>query len=99
MVKHIILWKLKDEAKGEQLEKNASLLDEKFKALVGVVDGLITAEIGVNYNGGPADLVLYTEFANKEAEKGYQTHPAHLEIKKIVHTLVVERNCVDYEVE
>lgn len=98
MVKHIILWKLKDEEKGERLEKNAAVLNEKFKALVGVVEGLITAEIGINYNGGSSDLVLYTEFVDKEAEKGYQVHPAHLEIKKIVHTLVAERNCVDYEV-
>lgn len=96
MIKHIIFWKLNEEAKGENLQKNVDLLQGKFKALLGVVDGLTAAEVGINYNGGPFDITLYSEFASKEAEVGYQTHPAHLEIKKIVHSLVCERVCIDY---
>ena len=51
MVKHIILWKLKEEAKGENLQKNVDLLQGKFKALLGVVDGLIAIDalFGITY--------------------------------------------------
>lgn len=96
MVKHIVLWKLSDEGKKEGATKIVDLLQVKFKALLGVVDGLKAVEVGENYNGGEYDIVLYTEFDSKEAEKSYQTHPAHLEIKKVVHSYVNGRACVDY---
>ncbi len=98
VVKHIILWKLKEEAKGANLQKNVDLLQGKFKALLGVVDGLTAIEVGINYNGGPADIALYCEFESKEAEVGYQSHPDHIAIKAIVKDLVCERNCIDYEI-
>lgn len=96
MIKHIIFWKLKDEAKGENLQKNVDLLQGKFKALLGVVDGLEEIEVGINYNGGNFDITLYSVFSSKEAEVGYQSHSAHLAIKEIVHSLVCERVCIDY---
>lgn len=96
MVKHIVLWKLSDEGKEEGITKIINLLQGKFKALLGVVDGLKAIEVGENYNGGEYNIVLYCEFESKEAQDNYQTHPAHLEIKEVVHTLVNGRTCVDY---
>lgn len=98
MVKHIIFWTLKDEAKGEHLTETVDLLQGKFKALLGVVEGLTEIEVGINYNGGETEIVLYSVFASREAERGYQVHPDHLAIKKIVHSVVTSRNCVDYEI-
>lgn len=98
MVKHIIFWTLKEEAKGAHLQETVDLLQGKFKALLGVVEGLKAIEVGVNYNGGESDICLYSEFESKEAERGYQVHPDHLAIKKIVHSVVTARNCVDYEI-
>ncbi|MBD7911384.1 MULTISPECIES: Dabb family protein [Clostridium] len=96
MVKHIVLWKLNDEGKKDGATKVVTLLQGKFKALLGVVDGLKAIEVGENYNGGEYDMTLYCEFESKEAQDNYQTHPAHLEIKKVVHTFVDGRACVDY---
>ena len=97
MVKHIVMWTLSEEAKSK-MEENVCLLREKFAALIGVVDGLNKIEVGVNYNGGEYDLALYCEFTTKKAQEDYQSHPAHLAIKKIVHSLVVGRTCIDYEI-
>jgi hypothetical protein len=97
MVKHIVLWTLTDEAK-KDADKIILDLNKRFKALVGVVDGLTAIEVGHNYNGGKFDLVLYCELTTKEAQDNYQTHPAHVAIKEIIHTLVCDRECVDYEV-
>ena len=98
MIKHIVLWELKEEAKGEKLEDTINLLQGKFKALIGVIDGLTAIELGINYNGGKFDVALYCEFTSKEAEKGYQGHPEHLKIKAIVQSLVCDRASIDYEI-
>lgn len=97
MVKHIVLWTLTEEAK-KNIDAVADDLQTRFKALLGVVDGLQAIEIGRNYNGGNFDIVLYCEFATKEAQEKYQNHPAHLAVKKIVHLVVCGRECVDYEI-
>ncbi|MDS0524502.1 Dabb family protein [Clostridium sp. SHJSY1] len=96
MIKHIVLWKLSETGKKEGAEKIIEILKVKFDALIGVVDGLKEIEVGLNYNGEEYDLVLYSVFETKEAEKNYQTHPAHLEVKKIIQRYVEGRACVDY---
>ncbi len=97
MVKHIVLWTLKDEVKKDSNQIVADL-QKRFKALLGVVDGLTAIEVGRNYNGGKFDLVLYCEFTTKETQDQYQNHPAHIAIKTTVHELVCGRECVDYEI-
>lgn len=97
MVKHLVLWSLKEEEKKNR-KQIVSDLNRRFKALLGVVDGLTAIEVGENYNGGKFDLVLYCEFTTKAAQDAYQTHPAHIAIKTDVHDLVYGRECVDYEI-
>ena len=96
MVKHIVRWKLTEAAKARQAELAADL-GARFHALLGVVEGLTAIELGENYNGGEFDLALLCEFTSREAERGYQNHPAHLAIKSIVHENTCGRACVDYE--
>ena len=96
MVKHIVCWKLKKEAKERQAALAADL-GARIHALLGVVDGLTAIELGENYNGGEYDLALLCEFVSREAERAYQSHPAHLAIKAIVHENVCGRAAVDYE--
>lgn len=97
MVKHIVMWTLKEEIKKDE-DRIIADLQAKFKSLLGVVDGLTAIEVGKNYNGGKFDVVLYSDFTSKETQDGYQTHPAHVAIKGIVHELVCGRECVDYEI-
>lgn len=96
MVKHIVCWKLKEEAKAHQ-KTLAKDLAARFHALLGVVDGLTGIELGENYNGGDYDLVLLCELTSREAEKGYQSHPDHLAIKEIIQQNICDRVAVDYE--
>ena len=97
MVKHIVFWTLSD-AEKSHAQEHAELLRGKFKALLGVVDGLEAIEVGVNYNGGEFDLALDCTFTTREAEAAYQKHPGNLAIKKIVHSIVAGRACIDYEI-
>ncbi|MVB09844.1 Stress responsive A/B Barrel Domain protein [Caprobacter fermentans] len=97
MIRHLVFWTLKPEEK-DRVNEIAADLRHKFQALLGTVDGLEAIELGQNYNGGDFDLVLNCTFSTKEAERAYQTHPAHLAIKSVVHTLVCARASADYEI-
>lgn len=97
MVKHIVLWNLKDENK-DKAEEIKDMLQKKFKALLGVVEGLKEIEVGVNYKDGDYDIALYCVLTSKEAEAAYQTHPEHVKIKEIIKGLVTKRTAMDYEI-
>ena len=47
MVKHIVLWRLKDNAHGNDLQTNAYLIKEKLEGLRGRIPGLLTIEVGI----------------------------------------------------
>lgn len=98
MIKHIVFWNLKEEAAGGDKAWCAQCIKEKLEGLVGVVPGLLSAQVGVNFNPNGYDLCLCSEFSSKEALDGYQCHPAHLEVKKFVHQVIRERAVVDFEV-
>ena len=80
MVKHVILWQLKDElSDAEKAAVKAGIKGEGLKVWrqgPGV-------EVHVNINGPPsstADLMLDTTFESAEALKGYSVHPAHVAV-------------------
>ena len=72
-------------------------MKSRLTSLVGKVDGLISAEVGFNFNEKGFDLALYSIFTDKAALDGYQIHPEHLKVKEFVHSVITDRNVVDYE--
>lgn len=95
MIKHIVFWQIKDE-----LEKQIVMpkMKQMLVSLVGKIDGLVSAEVGFNYNGGDYDIALYSVFESKEALALYADHPEHLVVKKYVHEVIKGRTAVDYEI-
>ena len=61
MVKHIVFWKLNEEAKKNNPQGLIEDLRGRFKALVGLVEGLSSIELGANYNGNEFDVALVCE--------------------------------------
>ena len=100
MIKHIVFWKLKDEALGNDKATNALLIKEKLEALNGQIEGLLKLEIGIDFVGGPmsGDVALYSEFATKEDLDFYQAHPKHKAVQGFVMEVRSDRMVVDYEV-
>lgn len=100
MVKHIILWKLKDEFSKEEKEKIKSGIKNGLEGLAGKIPGLI--DITVHTNGlasSNADLMLDSSFESEEALKGYAVHPAHVEVADgKVRPYTASRVCLDYEI-
>ncbi|MCF8255458.1 MAG: Dabb family protein [Bacteroidia bacterium] len=99
MIKHIVFWKLKDEANGLSKIENAKAIKEKLEALNGQIEGLIRLEVGMDFLGSAesADLVLFSEFENKEALDYYANHPLHKAVMPFIAEARSERRVVDYE--
>lgn len=99
MVKHVILWKLKDEYPAEQIAEIKSGIKEGLEGLKGQIPGLI--EIKVNTKplaSSNCDLMLDSLFENEASLKGYTTHPAHVAVANgKVRPFTASRTCMDYE--
>jgi len=100
MIKHIVFWRLNDSAYGNDKQTNAKILKEKLLAMKGKVDGLLKIEVGFDFNNeiDSCDVVLYSEFENKEALHRYQIHPDHEAIKKWLSEVRFERRVVGFEI-
>lgn len=100
MVKHIILWNLKDEFTPEEKENIRLGIKEGLESLQGKIEGLV--DIKVNINGllsSTADLMLDSTFESEEALKFYSAHPLHQEIANTrVRPFTKQRSCLDFEV-
>lgn len=100
MVKHIILWQLKDELQGAEKDAVKQGIKEGLEGLQGVIPGLL--EIKVNTNGlasSNADVMLDSSFESEEALKAYAVHPAHVEVADgKVRPYTKTRACLDFEV-
>ena len=100
MIKHIVFWRLNESAYGNDKQTNAHILKEKLLAMEGKVKGLLKVEVGFDFSNekDSCDVVLYSEFKNKESLHQYQTHPDHEAIKKWLSEVRYERRVVDYEI-
>jgi hypothetical protein len=100
MIKHIVLWKLKDSANGHSKQENARLIKEKLEALRGVIPGLLKIEVGIDFSRTElsSDLALYSEFATRADLDAYQAHPDHKAVMPFIMEARSERRLVDYEV-
>jgi hypothetical protein len=93
------MWKLKDEAHGNDKETNARLIKEKLEALNGKIDGLLKLEVGIDFaGGGNFDIVLYSELSKKEDLDTYQNHPLHQATLPFIREAVADRKAVDCEI-
>ncbi|WP_033153647.1 Dabb family protein [Pseudobutyrivibrio ruminis] len=100
MVKHIILWTLKDELSAEEKEQVKLGIKEGLEELAGKIPGMI--DIKVNINGlasSNADLMLDSTFESEEALKGYAVHPEHVAVADgKVRPYTKIRSCLDFEI-
>ena len=96
MVKHVILWQLKEEHNTPEVKKG---IKTSLEALIGKVPGLL--EIAVETEGlssSNADVMLWSVFTDETALLAYATHPDHVHA---AHTFVSPftktRLCLDFE--
>ena len=97
MVKHIILWKLKETLTEE--EKTAARAEVKcrLESLNGKIDGMIKLIVVTDrLPSSNADIMLDSTFESEEALAGYQVNPLHVEAASYVKSVVEARLCLDF---
>lgn len=103
MIKHIVMWKLKDFAQGKSKMENAKLMKEKLEALPAKIDVLLNAEVGINRmhdrNESVSDVVLTTTLENEDHLNTYAKHPEHQKVVQFITEIVTERRVVDYSID
>lgn len=92
MIKHIVLWNLKDK---DQADANAAKMKEQLEALVGQAQGLISAQVGRGFVG--CDVALIAELESREALDAYQNFEPHVAIKNWIGTIAESRTVCDFE--
>jgi len=101
MIKHLVMWRLKEEAEGRSKNDNALVLKEKLEALPKDIPELKRAEVGINFDTSDAawDVVLYSEFNSRADLRAYQAHPLHQAlIRDFLVKVCADKAVVDYEI-
>lgn len=101
MVRHIVMFKFKEEADGRTKKENLQIAKEKLEALQGAVPTLRSSYVKLNdENANPAnyDIVLVSEYDDMEGLNAYIVHPAHKEVGEFMGKVRESRACVDFEI-
>ena len=101
MIKHIVMWKLKEVGEGKTKQENAEIMKELLEGLPAKIKELDAAEVGINLLEGDdaaiSDIVLTTECKDEEALKAYAVHPEHKKVVQFIVKVAAERRVVDYK--
>lgn len=100
MVKHVILWKLRDDRTDEEKSVIKKGIKAGLEGLKGKIDGLTDIKVIIDgLESSNADVMLDSTFESEEALKGYAIHPEHVKVAdNNVRPYTEVRMCIDYEV-
>ena len=100
MVKHIILWQLKDELSLQEKELVKKEMKDGLEGLKGKVPGLVDIHVQISaLDSSNADLMLDVTLEDAAALKGYAVHPDHLAVANSkVRPYTKTRICMDFQI-
>lgn len=94
MVKHIVMFKLKEKSTG-----NLKTLASALNGMKGQIETLKFLEVGEDFKGSDRsfDLVLTAHFENRLGLETYSGHEVHQPVIKLARSLCSQTVVVDYE--
>ena len=100
MIKHVILWTLKDELSSDEKVSIKQGIKEGLESLKGKVPGIVDIRVYIDgLESSNADLMLDSTFESEEALKGYAVHPEHVAVADTkVRPYTKIRSCLDFEI-
>ena len=95
MVKHIILWKLKEEFNNDEIKAQ---MKEKLEGLKGEINGLLEINVQIEKLAtSTVDVMLYSVFSDEAALKNYAVHEKHVFVAdNYVRPFTETRSCIDF---
>ena len=101
MVKHVILWKLKDEYSKSQKAEIKAGIKEGLEGLKGKIPGLVDIKVNTEcLESSNVDVMLDSLFVSEEALMVYSVHPEHVKVAdEKVRPFTATRSCLDYPVD
>lgn len=100
MVKHVILWTLKEEYSDEQKKEIKKDIKAGLEGLKGRIPGLVNIQVNIDgLASSNADLMLDSTFEDEASLKGYAVHPEHVAVADgKVRPYTAIRSCLDYTI-
>ena len=100
MVKHIVMWRLKEEAMGNTREQNLVEMKDQLERLKDRIEEIQFLQVGLNFDTSDDayDILLYTEFEDREGLRIYQEHPEHIKARDFICQVRLHRTVVDFEI-
>ncbi len=100
MIKHIVMFKLKEEANGKTAKENLEGALERLKNFEQEIPSLVHFEARVNSEKAPKsnyELALVCDFYDIDGLNEYQVHPVHKSFGAYITPVRESRACIDYE--
>lgn len=96
MVKHVILWQLKEEHNTPAVKQD---IKTNLEALAGKIPGLLAIKVQTEgLQSSNADIMLDSAFTDESALHLYATHPEHVQVADtFVRPFTKTRLCLDFE--
>ena len=100
MIRHVVMWKFKEEAEGKSRLENMEWVREHLYALLPIIPEIKKMEIGfdVKHTDMSMDLMLLTEFDSLDTLAYYAEHPEHLKVSGYVRKVIETRVVLDCEI-
>ncbi len=105
MIRHVVMWKLKDEAEGAAKEKNAEKMKLILEGLKVNIDEIKSVEVGINITdedeeaGSAYDVVLISDFETELDYTMYTRNAHHKKAIEFINSVIEERHFVDYKMD
>ena len=101
MIRHIVMFKFKEEAEGKTKMENVLATKAMLEALPAKIPQILasTVEIGAEgANPENADLILISDFESFETLNQYIVHPDHKAVGAFMRPLRESRAAIDFTV-
>ena len=99
MYKHVVLWKLKDEANGQSKEEICKEVKRRLDELPREIEEINSFEVGINlgnYGASFFDVSLVATYDNFETFWAYTKYPIHDEVVAFIQSVMISEEIVDY---
>lgn len=101
MIRHIVMFKFKEEAEGRTKAENVAITRGMLEALPSKIDWIRSSFVATGVEGqkdANYDLILISDFDSLEDLEKYRVHPDHVAVGTFMKPVRIDRTCIDFEI-